>query len=57
MGAGQSAAHVDLCISQGASREAAIVNIREAIEGYVLCLEDGGIEVPVDHFEALLLAV
>ena len=39
------------------SREAAIVNIREAIEGYVLCLEDDGIEVPVDHFEALLLAV
>ena len=33
------------------------MNIREAIEGYVLCLKDDGLEVPEDHFDALLLAV
>jgi predicted RNase H-like HicB family nuclease len=45
------------CVSQGQSREDAIMNIREAIEGYVLCLKDDGLEVPEDHFDALLLAV
>jgi len=45
------------CVSQGASREAAIVNVREAIEGYVLSLQADGIEVPEDHFEAVLMAV
>jgi len=29
------------CISQGKSREEAIENIREAIEGYIAALEDG----------------
>lgn len=28
------------CVSQGESREQAIVNIREAIEGYILALQD-----------------
>ncbi len=45
------------CLSQGESREAAIVNVREAIEGYILSLEDDGLEVPKDHFEAVLMAV
>jgi predicted RNase H-like HicB family nuclease len=45
------------CISQGESREAAIANIREAIEGYVLALEEDGIPVPEERFDALLLAV
>jgi len=45
------------CISQGESREVAISNIREAIEGYVLALQDDGIEVPEERFEALLVAV
>ena len=45
------------CFSQGESRESAIMNIREAIEGYVLALQDDGMDVPEDHFEALLLAV
>ena len=31
------------CTSQGESREAAITNIREAIEGYVLALQDDGL--------------
>lgn len=45
------------CISQGETREAAINNIREAIEGYVLALQDDGIEVPEERFAALLVAV
>lgn len=45
------------CVSQGESRESAITNIREAIEGYVLALRDDGLPVPEEHFDALLLAV
>jgi len=45
------------CISQGETRAAAVANIREAIEGYVLALKDDGLPVPEDHFDALLLAV
>jgi predicted RNase H-like HicB family nuclease len=45
------------CISQGEDRPSAIANIREAIEGYVLALEDDGLPVPEEHFDALLVAV
>lgn len=45
------------CVSQGETRETAIANIREAIEGYILALQDDGIPVPEEHFDALLLAV
>ena len=45
------------CVSQGESRETAVVNIREAIEGYVLSLRDDGLPVPEERFDALLLAV
>ena len=45
------------CVSQGESRETAITNIREAIAGYVLALQDDGLAVPEEHFDALLLAV
>ncbi len=45
------------CVSQGESREVAITNIREAIDGYILSLQDDGLAVPEEHFDALLLAV
>ena len=45
------------CISQGKTKEAAIANIREAIIEYVATLEDDGMPVPEEHFEALLVAV
>ena len=45
------------CISQGKTKEAAIANIREAIVEYVAALEDDGMPVPEEHFEALLAAV
>jgi len=35
----------------------AITNIREAIEGYILALQEDGLPVPEEHFHALLLAV
>ena len=45
------------CVSQGESRETAITNIREAITGYVLALQDDGLAVPEERFDANLLAV
>jgi predicted RNase H-like HicB family nuclease len=45
------------CISQGNSKEEAIVNIREAIEGYVAVLEEDKLPVPPEKFETILLAV
>ncbi|HLH56304.1 MAG TPA: type II toxin-antitoxin system HicB family antitoxin [Verrucomicrobiae bacterium] len=45
------------CVSQGATREEAVTNIREAIEGYVLVLKEDGLPVPPEKFEALIVAV
>jgi predicted RNase H-like HicB family nuclease len=45
------------CISQGETREQAIANMREAIEGYILCLEEDGLAVPEERFDALLVAL
>jgi predicted RNase H-like HicB family nuclease len=45
------------CVSQGKTKEDAVQNIREAIEGYVLSLQENGLEVLQDHFHAMLVAV
>jgi predicted RNase H-like HicB family nuclease len=45
------------CVSQGRTREEAVINIREAIEGYVLVLKEDGLPVPQEKFEALIVAV
>ncbi len=45
------------CVSQGRTREEAVINIREAIEGYVLVLQEDGLPVPQEKFEALIVAV
>jgi len=45
------------CVSQGESREAALINIRDAIAEYVASLEDDGEPVPEDSFAALIVAV
>ncbi len=45
------------CISQGISRQEAITNIREAIDGYVEVLKEDGLPVPEEKFEALIVAV
>jgi len=45
------------CISQGGTRTEALSNIKEAITGYVTALEDDGLPVPEDKFEAFLVVV
>ena len=45
------------CVSQGTTRENAVANIREAIEGYILALQDDGLPVPEETFQTFLVAV
>lgn len=45
------------CVSQGETREQAIANIREAIEGYILALKEDGLPVPEEKFDTMLVAV
>jgi predicted RNase H-like HicB family nuclease len=45
------------CISQGETKEKAIENIKEAIEGYILALKQDNLPVPEEHFEAMVVAV
>ena len=45
------------CISQGKTREEAIANIKEAIQGYIAALQEDNLPVPEDHFDALMVAV
>jgi predicted RNase H-like HicB family nuclease len=45
------------CVSQGQTREEAIQNIREAIQGYIAALEEDGLQVPEERFQAILVAV
>ena len=45
------------CISQGQTKEEAITNVKEAIEGYIAALEADGLPIPEERFEALLVAV
>jgi predicted RNase H-like HicB family nuclease len=45
------------CISQGQTKQEAISNIKEAIRGYIAALQEDGLPVPDERFEALLLAV
>jgi predicted RNase H-like HicB family nuclease len=45
------------CVSQGKTRDEAITNIREAIQLYIEVLEEKGRPVPVEKYEAILVAV
>jgi predicted RNase H-like HicB family nuclease len=45
------------CISQGRTKEEAIANVKEAIQGYIEALEDQGLPVPMEKFDSLLVAV
>ena len=44
------------CISQGKTKEEAIANIREAIQGYIAALEEDHLPVPPERFETLVVA-
>ena len=45
------------CISQGKTKEKAIENIKEAVEGYVVTLKEDGLQAPEEHFDAMVVAV
>jgi len=45
------------CISQGKTKEEAIENIKEAIAGYILALQEDSLPVPVEHFDTMVIAV
>lgn len=45
------------CVSQGLTKEEAIANIKEAIEGYIEALEDDGLPVPEEQFDTVVLVV
>jgi predicted RNase H-like HicB family nuclease len=45
------------CIGQGRTRERAIDSVKESIAGYLADLEDRGLPVPEERFDALIVAV
>lgn len=45
------------CISQGGDKEEALNNIKQAIEGYILALQEDGLPVPEDRLDAIVVAV
>jgi len=45
------------CVSQGTTKDEAIANVREAIQGHIAALEADGLPIPEEPFEALLVAI
>ncbi len=45
------------CISQGKTKEEAIINIKEAVRGYIKALGEDGLPVPEEHFDVSVVAV
>jgi predicted RNase H-like HicB family nuclease len=45
------------CISQGETRETAVANIKEAIEGYIAVLNEDQLPIPEEHFDSMVIAV
>jgi predicted RNase H-like HicB family nuclease len=45
------------CISQGKTKEDAVSNIKEAIDGYIAALKEDNLPVPDEHFDAMVVAV
>jgi len=45
------------CISQGKTREEAVANIKEAIAGYIAALQEDGLPIPAENFDAMVVAV
>ncbi len=45
------------CITQGRTKDEAVSNVKEAIEGYIAVLEEDGLPVPEERFDTLLVAV
>jgi predicted RNase H-like HicB family nuclease len=45
------------CISQGKTREEALENIKDAIEGYIQALQQDGLAVPDENLEVVTLEI
>ena len=45
------------CISQGKSKEEAIISIKEAIEEYELVLREDNLPVPSENFDSMMVVV
>jgi predicted RNase H-like HicB family nuclease len=45
------------CISQGKTKEGALKNIKEAIEGYIQALKEDGLPILLEKFEAAVVAI
>jgi predicted RNase H-like HicB family nuclease len=45
------------CISQGKTKEEAIANIKEAINGYIAALKEDNLPIPEEQFETLVVAL
>jgi len=45
------------CVSQGETKAQALANVKEAIQAYIEALEEDGLPVPPERFDALLVAV
>ncbi len=45
------------CNTQGTTREEALENVRDAIEGYIRALEDDGLPIPQEKREVVTLDV
>ncbi|TET23012.1 MAG: type II toxin-antitoxin system HicB family antitoxin [Candidatus Stahlbacteria bacterium] len=45
------------CVSQGKTKEEAVANVKEAIEGYIEVLKEDGLPVPEERFETIVVAV
>ena len=45
------------CLSQGHTKEEALVNIKEAIQVYTEALQDQGLPIPEEKFDSLLVAL
>jgi predicted RNase H-like HicB family nuclease len=45
------------CVTQGETEEAALANMKEAVQAYVSALEVDNLPVPDEHFDARLVTV
>lgn len=45
------------CVSQGETKEIVLMNIKEAIFGYISALEEDGLPIPEETFETFLVVV
>ena len=45
------------CISQGQTKEEAVANIKEAIDGYIAALKEDNLPIPDENFDAMVVAV